>query len=362
MTVSRVPLRATANGRLLDAGIRHAIYVHRYGAGLVNDVVGFLNESVFPDLLGMLQSRLERIRLRGYDSGVQTTARFADMLTDTGALIGDGLDEAQATLGASLRDLAKHEADWAQGTLQRSVPAGLQISFRGLDLRAVQTVASQPVLGRPMDDWFGGLGEQTNARLQQAVGIGLAQGETVDQIVARVRGTQARGYEDGILQTTRRGAEAIVRTMVNHVSTQAREQTYRENGDVISGVQWVSTLDTRTTPICISLDGQVFPIDEGPRPPAHPNCRSTTVPVTKSWKELGIKASEAPESTRASMDGQVPESVTYGEWLDEQSTERQNAVLGPGKARLWRAGKIDAQDLATRTGRPATLAELQAMG
>lgn len=362
MADTRRPMRETVNGRLLDRGVRHAIYVQRYGSHVVESAVGFLNTEVFPDLLGRLQARLERIRLRGHDSGVWTTARYAGLLGDAADIINTGMDEAVRILRGKARELAKHEAEWAHEMLQVNTPKLLDISFRGLDLRMAQTVASQPIQGRVMEDWFASLGEQTKAKLEQAMGTGLAQGETVDQLVARVRGTQAQRYEDGILQTTRRGAEAIVRTTVNHVSTQAREATYRENEDTIKGVQWVSTLDTRTTPVCQSRDGKVFPIGEGPRPPAHWNCRSTTVPVTKSWRELGVKAKDAPEATRASMDGQVPEQVTYGEWLDEQPAAIQDAALGVGKARLWRAGAIEAKDLATRTGRAVTLAELQQHG
>jgi hypothetical protein len=58
----------------------------------------------------------------------------------------------------------------------------------------------------------------------------------------------------------------------------------------------------------------------------------------------------------------VPESITAGEWLDAQPADRQDAVLGPGRARLWRAGRIDAGDLATRAGRPVTLVELARHG
>jgi SPP1 gp7 family putative phage head morphogenesis protein len=355
-------MRETVNGRLLDRGVLHAIYVQRHGSMIVRETVGFLNEQVFPDLLGKLQARLERIRLRGFDTGPWTTARYAEMLGDTTDIINEGMGGAVRILRGRARDLAKHESEWAVDTLRKQTPDLLQIDFKGLDLRMAQTVVSQPIQGRVMEDWWGDLGKATAAKLEQAIGTGLAQGETVEQLVTRVRGTKAQAFEDGILQTTRRGAEAIVRTAVNHVSTQAREQTYRENADVISGVQWVSTLDTRTTPVCQSRDGKVFPLGEGPRPPAHWNCRSTTVPVTKSWRELGVKAKDAPEATRASMDGQVPDQVTYGEWLDEQPAAIQDKALGVGKARLWRAGAIEAKDLATRAGRPVTLAELQQHG
>jgi hypothetical protein len=57
--------------------------------------------------------------------------------------------------------------------------------------------------------------------------------------------------------------------------------------------------------------------------------------VVKSWKELGIDIAEMDASTRASMDGQVPEDTKYGDWLKRQSKARQDEVLGPVRAKLF---------------------------
>ncbi len=39
---------------------------------------------------------------------------------------------------------------------------------------------------------------------------------------------------------------------------------------------WSSIIDSRTSETCLELDGRIFLVGRGPRPPAHPNCRSTT--------------------------------------------------------------------------------------
>lgn len=360
MTRTRKPLGHTVNGRLIDRSVRHAIALQRYGSGLTRDVVGFLNAEVFPDLLARLQSRLERIRLRGYDSGVWTTGRFADLIQDVGSILDDGSAEARKRLVGAARVLAKTEADWQHRAIVGAVPEIVVPELgRGVDLRMVQQVVAQPIQGRVQREWWDALAASTQARLKTAIGVGLAQGETTDQLVARVRGTPKTGFEDGVLQVTRRQAESIVRTTVNHVSTQAREETFREMGNVVKGVQWVSTLDTRTTAVCQSRDGDVFEVGQGPRPPAHWGCRSTVVPVVRSLREiLGKKAQDEPESTRASMDGQVAGRVTYGEWIEQQPAAIQNEALGVQRAKLLRAGKITVDDLVTRTGRPLTIDEL----
>ena len=90
------------------------------------------------------------------------------------------------------------------------------------------------------------------------------------------------------------------------------------------------------------------------------NCRSTSAPVTKSFRDLGIDADEVPAGTRASMDGQAPQETDFGSWLERQSKARQDDVLGPGRADLWRDGKIGFRDLVDGQGRELTLEQLRA--
>src|SRR5690606_24421489 len=85
----------------------------------------------------------------------------------------------------------------------------------------------------------------------------------------------------------------------------------------------------------------------------------TMVPVTKSWRELGIDLDEFEPSTRASMNGQVPETMSYGEWLRKQSASVQDEALGPTRGKLFRAGKLDVDRFVNRAGDQWTLDELR---
>jgi len=72
-------------------------------------------------------------------------------------------------------------------------------------------------------------------------------------------------------------------------------QTYRDYGreamagphynDVIKSIRLSCALDERTCLKCLELDGTEAP----PKLPIHEGCRCVTVPVTKTWKELGVK-------------------------------------------------------------------------
>lgn len=105
--------------------------------------------------------------------------------------------------------------------------------------------------------------------------------------------------------------------------------------------------------------GHDLPWDGGPGN-RHWGCRSTSSPVLKSWRELGFDRDELPAATRASMDGQVPQDTSFEAWLSRQSQERQDAVLGPGRAQLWRDGGLTFRDLIDGNGRELTVEELRA--
>lgn len=358
------PDTSTTNGKLQDRAIKHAIYLERYKATLEAEVVGYLNEQVFPDLIEKLRARLERIRLRGIDSGFETTKRYVQMIRDLSETMADGGVEVRKRLESLLRELAKIEVRWQETVLQDSVPSEARVYVlpdEVVNLRIVQQVVKQPIQGKVMQEWWDELAADTQKRLTTQIGLGLSQGETADQIVRRVQGTRANGYRDGVLNVARQQAAAIVRTTSGHVTTQAREQSYREAGSALKGVQWVATLDTRTCPVCGPLDGKVYPVDEGPRPPAHWNCRCTTAPVTRSLAEILGKGrgGELSSSTRASMDGQVPDTVTYDDWIENQPAAVQDEVFGQSRGRMLRAGKISTKDLVTRTGKLRSLKDLE---
>jgi len=181
--------------------------------------------------------------------------------------------------------------------------------------------------------------------------------QVIDHAVKAVK--RALQYTDGLMETSRRDAAAMVRTAVSHTANFTRTKFYEENSDLLKGEKFLATLDSKTTIRCASLDGQIFPVGKGPIPPIHWNCRSTRVGVVKSWKELGIDLPESAVSTRASLDGQVPEDMTYSKWLRGRSAEFQDDVLGAARGKLFRANKIELDRFVDRNGRMMTLDQLR---
>jgi len=256
-----------------------------------------------------------------------------------------------------LGELASYEAGFQKRMIQAAVPIQLDIvSPSAKQLNAI--VNARPLQGKLLKDWLSELEASRARRVRDAVRLGMVEGETTNQIVRRIRGTKALQYKDGILQASRRGTEAMVRTAVAHTASAAREKLYEENTDIIANEIWVSTLDTRTCLQCAGLDGKIFDVGKGPRAPIHQNCRCIRTVVTKSWKELGFNINDLPESTRASMNGQVPATQTYGAWLNKQPAAVQDEALGPTRGKLFRKGDLDVKSFTSRNGDELTLSEL----
>lgn len=338
----------TAAEDIQDGNIRHMIFLQRYSTQTVRKVIA---------LLSRLDSRLAE-RLLREDISTISRSRLERLLDNVRSINAAAQKQVRGELRGELRELAKLEGDFQARLMKGSIPVAVDMVTPPAQL-LIAAVNSRPFEGRLLKDWFRDLEANSFNRLKRSIQMGVAEGATTEEMIRRVRGTKTNGFKDGILEISRRGAEATVRTAVNHTASAARDRLYEENADLIKGEKWVSTLDGRTSAICRGLDGQVFDLDKGPRPPAHINCRSTTTPVLKSWKELGINLKEAPEGTRASMNGQVPANMTYGEWLKTQSKEFQDDVLGKRKGQLFRKGGLTMDKFVDRNGAELTLDQLR---
>jgi SPP1 gp7 family putative phage head morphogenesis protein len=353
----------TANDELLNRAIMHAIRIERLKTNEARVLLRFLDREVLPDVVAKLAAGMRKIKGRGFAS--VRTKQLRDLVASLDKITAKGLGEARKVTAARLEKIALTEAEWQTGLLDQVLsPVGIDVVLPTVGF-ARTVVNSQPFQGKQLSKWFSDLARSTQNDLERQLKIGLIEGESIPELTRRIVGTRAVPGET--FAQVRRNATAITRTATNHVVSQAREQVYKDNEDVMKGVEWVSTLDARTTEICMSLDTKVFPVDEGPRPPAHMNCRSTTVPVLKSWKELGINLKEPPPGRRAAtferdgrrLTGTVPESMSYGQWLKRQSASLQNEALGPTRARLFRQGKVKIDRFVDDRRNPLTLEQLR---
>jgi SPP1 gp7 family putative phage head morphogenesis protein len=347
----------STNGNLQDIAVRHALTILRYGAGVSDKIVKLLN-SADADILAKIAVRLSAIEERGYDIGPRTTERLQRLLVELKELNTAIYQQLHNELMNELVQFGAVEAEFQRDALKAALVVDLATVLPS-STRLKAIVETAPLEGRLLRDWVNGMKEARVGRMAQAIRLGLVQGESTDKIVARIRGTKAKRYSDGILDISRRSAQSIVRTAVTHVSNVASQEVWRANSNIVKEWRFLATLDGRTTLTCAGLDGQTFALGSGPIPPRHIRCRSISVAVTKSWREMGIDRDELSPEQRASIDGALPGNPRFADWLKGKSPEFQDQVLGKARAEMFRTGKLDLNQFVRGDGEVLTLKELK---
>lgn len=356
----------TVNTRLLDESIAHALYLSRYSTGIAKKMVRLLNDSDKE-----LSARL-LVALEDADADSLTVQRLNTLLRDVRKFNSLSIEHVFSALGDELRDYASYEAQYQYDLLSHLLPDIVteRYPLTGLSPHQVYAAAmARPFQGKLLSEWSDNIADDRMTRINNAVRLGYLNGDTTEQIVRKIRGSRARQYKDGVIESGRRNVMAVVKTAVGHVAAVARDDFASANDSVIKGKRWVSTLDLRTTPGCIIRDGREYTVNNKPvghhipwlQGPGrlHFCCRSVYTFITKTFREMGIDIDEIPESTRASMDGPVPANTTYVEWIQRQSPERQKTVLGATRARLLQDGDMKPDEFFTDRGEWMTLEQLK---
>jgi SPP1 gp7 family putative phage head morphogenesis protein len=306
------------NQAIFDAVVRHRIALERATAADLKEVVKFLDE-VKADIAARLARATPGRR-----------AQLESLLEDARSIQGEAYRKITDSLSTRFRDRAAKEAEFHA---EKFRAAGIEASINRLTGEAAfQAAMSRPMDGAILSDWLTELGEGGRRRVDKALRISWTEGESLGNAVRRVRAT---------VDISKRSAQTLVRTANTHISNAVQQASAEANADIVKEVEWRSVLDSRTTWICRSRDGERYPIDSGPRPPAHPGCRSIVTEVLKDY---------AP-----------PQRETYADWLKRQPASVQDEIIGPARGKLLRAGKFDVQDFVDLRGKPLTLDELAAI-
>lgn len=331
---------------LLTSLISHQIWLQRTASGEVKDLAPFIQE---------MRDEIKRQVLLFGDDG-RSTARLNKLLRDLEEALTGITGDWQTKLTEDLKELAAYEAEWNVKTLTANVnaefvaPTAEQVwaaaEFQPLSL------SDKPVAFTKL---MAGWGETEVARLVTGVKMGFVQGQTTRQIVKNVVGA------GGLVDISERNAATVIRTALSHVSNEARNETYRQNDDIIEKYEIVATLDSRTSTICRGLDGQEYEIGKGPMPPFHPNCRTTTAPVISS--EFDFLDKGAKRAAKGAEGGtQVSADTTYYEFLKQQPAWFQDQALGPVRGKIFRNSGISPEEFRVISvdgfGNPLTLKQM----
>lgn len=316
---------------VFDLSVKHRITLNRYSSYLVQAVIAQLNRVERNALAKLLETEAESL----------SRDRLEQLIDQIRAIQAAGWLVIADRVNGGLADLTAAELAFAVKLIGSSVDT----VFTGAPALAqvIAAVRARPFQGRFLKDWLKEAEDGAAKRVRETIRQGFIDGTPTAKIVQTIRGTKAAQYQDGILQASRRGVEAMVRTAVTHTANVAHDEVFKANSDIVKAVRWTSVLDGRTTLVCISRSGHEYPVDKGPRPPAHVNCRSIMVPIVDDIP--GVKPFDPP---------------SYQDWLRDQPAEFQDDVLGPARGILFRSGKFTVDKFVDRAGRTLTLDQLKA--
>ena len=116
------------------------------------------------------------------------------------------------------------------------------------------------------------------------------------------------------MNTSKNNAGRLVMTEEAYFSSVAQGECFNDLD--VEEYEVVATLDSHTSDICRSLDGQVFPMKDYQAgvtaPPFHVYCRSTTVPYfDENFGDIGERAARDEETGKTYY---VPDDMKYQDW------------------------------------------------
>lgn len=356
------------SSRIANRFLAHTVNLFRYDASLRRQILKLLRTRVERELLAELVRGDPTIPQRGpyREARVKALADVARQITRS------GYRDAAKVHDKSLQALALIEDEFARTAVNRVVGTDLlTVTVSDRKLRAIAKTAL--VDGAPSANWWAGQAENARKRFELAIRRGMTNGESIGEMVKAVRETA--------MPVAYRDAESLVRSSVLSVTNAARAETFRQNSDIIRGVQVLVTLDSRTSETCIALgaanaawdmDGNPLPesswkYEQPPGPPYHWNCRTILVPVLGKFADIHAEVSsqkqsrleKMPESVADAFDGKLAAASGLETWLGDQSDAFVDHLLGKTRAGLWRAGKLKLPQLVDQSLRPLNLQQLR---
>ena len=329
---------------------KNAIDLNRFSNSVARRVARTYND--------LIVDAIERLAASGVDPTPTQAARLGAILAQLKTSLEGWAESSTALAVGELQGLVELQAEFVTDILNGELPDDLLLQVKSVQIspqfaQAVATIDPTTYNIVTLSDDLGAVVTGTPRPFELEIGDGttitLPNGATLQKSFRRLAGQQAEVFtkevrnglilgegSDKIARRLRRQLIAVpnnqirtmVRTSVNQVANAASQAVYSQNQEITKRYRYIATLDSRTSAICRALDGRTFKYNEGPTPPQHFNCRSTTVPIV-DYKGLGIPPPKPGK--RRSSGGLVPVNQTYGQWLFDQSKEVKADVLGASK-------------------------------
>jgi len=310
--------------------------------------------------------------------GLRTKKKYLDLQkVEIQKVLSEVYEDIGETVKAQALDLAAATPKIIDKIIKK---AGIKITLGvpNLDKKTVTAwFESTQIEGLYFNEWMKKLEDSAAVRIIKETREGLLLHENPKQVGKRIG--QA-------LEVGRKSAEGIAHNAIFQAQNYGQQQFYLENRDTIPRVRFIAELDRKTTPLCISLDRKIFPVDDSPLPPLHFRCRSDLAPVFKN-EALNKIADRDQIPTRLETEARtvkhkdgttstdykklkvnfVPASTTHNQWMqglvnstDPRDLKFAREALGPTRFKLVKSGKLRV-DQFYYGGKLRTIKELEAL-
>lgn len=381
---------STANQKVLNNMVKHQTYLMRYAGSLRNAGINSLTNTE-NDLRALILRYAEDFE--GLNpASKEAAALYKEMAQEIEQVRSAAWDEIKSNVPEEYLTFAALEQSATMRIIDDAFPVVLGLQPLSTD-HITRIVKAQPFEGRTLKEWLSYNQQIDSARITRAAKNAMVAGQTPTEVARAAMGTKRLKYKDGEARKAFRDLESVYLTVTNGIANQIKEDLYKENDDIIDEVLFVATLDIRTTVECAGNDGKTFKTGTGPKPPLHFRCRSLLVPYVnpENLRNRGFDANtekmllsdfaeennlgkirtvdQLPRGYKTAYNtwartrkrelvGQVPATQNFDSWLRNQSLEFQNEYLGPGRAAIFRQGKLTLDKFVTRDGYELTIAEL----
>jgi SPP1 gp7 family putative phage head morphogenesis protein len=318
----------------LDSAIEHQVNLERYKSSVSKKYAAYVNQ-LANDVHTILSS-----------------------LSNTYKDIRAAIVSINALIDSTYNKVGIDYLEDIKGLLESEVPyVARSVNYSNIDEDSdaiLSLTLSSLLLGLSLTDHLLAQKSSIKRVIKASIMSGYLNKVPISDVARGIRGTKVSGYKDGIWNTANNKLSSITTTGVQHYTTEAKVRVWKAASDdrqeplgnakrdsteqkTIDKYIWISVLDSRTTPVCRGRSNKVYVVGNGPKPPAHPRCRSIIHPYSEALV--------------------VPES--YSEWLRRQPRGTIDDILGEAKAKLFISGKVTLDKFVTESGRELTLQQLK---
>jgi SPP1 gp7 family putative phage head morphogenesis protein len=270
--------------------------------------------------------------------------------------------ELKTKLNGHMSDFDGAQLDFHTNNLDKAVGGIFKVkkprTTKALDKIVGPNIQGDFTLSQQVDR----IGAGELKRINNIINRGVSKGLTTNEMAEKIANTT---------KLTKSQANALVRTSITRSSSVAQTKAMESNKDLLKGYKFAAVLDSRTSDICSAMDGKEFDVDDTRfLPPLHWRCRSTIVPITKSYSELMATKSDRvkkkvlaalPERELKKLDGRSPKKEGYSAWLKRQSMEVKMRHFGGDEDRLqmFQRGSIELKQFFTNLGNKVNISTLR---